>query len=631
MGENIKATSLAKGINNLVERIYGNDILDIILTKIELKKAISSYAKKYMSKYGTIKVLGMSKPIPVIDIYTGVNVANSAMRHQFSNIESLEKIYLNEGFGGFSDKKNNQDGIKVANETQLLNVLGAPGSGKSTLLKRIGIEAITASNEGLYTHNLLPVLIELKLIKTKEPILFDFVLEHLIDYGFPEDKNTLEVMLKKGAFLFLFDGLDEVESIYIKGITEAISKFHNKFNENRYITTCRTAFYSNNFNNFTDVFLLDFDNKQIKRFAFNWFKSKELINEYDKFMKEITSNRNSSTYDLARTPLLLTFMCIVYSKTLSFPVNRASLYKKALETLLHDWLVEKQVSVFDAFKGLHVDLEILMLASLAGPMYENNKLFFQDHEIAHVFKSFLSEELNAPKNIDSKKLIKIIEQKQGVLVERTHGVFSFSHLTIHEYLAAYYFKENDKVEYLVKKYSLNNKWREVFLLLAGMGNAGKLIKNLCEQSNKLLANTLNFKKVCSWISDNVEMFDDPIRNMYIRFNYLHRFLVLGKDAFIPNTLNFNSRRLADDIAISINKLYKPDINFPKYSTIPDISENLLVDLSKNNRVYLWHSTEFVNVMDYLSIYNLILECKIASLSLGKKQWNNALNNFMNIP
>jgi predicted NACHT family NTPase len=53
-------------------------------------------------------------------------------------------------------------------------------------------------------------------------------------------------------------------------------------------------------------------------------------------------------------------------------------------------------------------------------------------------------------------------------VERARGEYSFSHLTLQEYLTAKYIVDNNLVGQVVKAHLTEPRWREVFLLIAGL-------------------------------------------------------------------------------------------------------------------------------------------------------------------
>ncbi|MEH2012321.1 hypothetical protein [Nostoc sp.] len=51
----------------------------------------------------------------------------------------------------------------------------------------------------------------------------------------------------------------------------------------------------------------------------------------------------------------------------------------------------------------------------------------------------MASSLNAPQHLDGESVLNAIALQQGILVERAEDVFSFSHLTLQEYLTGQYY------------------------------------------------------------------------------------------------------------------------------------------------------------------------------------------------
>ena len=83
-------------------------------------------------------------------------------------------------------------------------------------------------------------------------------------------------------------------------------------------------------------------------------------------------------------------------------------------------------------------------------------------------KEFLSSNLNAPKQLSGEQVLDAIAIQQGILVERVEDVYSFSHLTLQEYLTARYIYAHSQISQMVEKYLTDKRWREVFLLTSGL-------------------------------------------------------------------------------------------------------------------------------------------------------------------
>lgn len=486
----------------------GAEVKDAVL----LERASSEYLNRYLQRHGLVKILGMAQSVPLREIYTDVQLLRPDELRAFDNLDELEKAFRQREQGEIGQHRTKMDGVSVANKEQFLNVLGQPGAGKSTFLRRIGLEALTGHAAGLlsdrrkispYQFPSIPILIELKTLKAQQTDLIKLIEEEFAICGFPN--SFVAAALKRGDLLILLDGLDEVPTDKLESSIREIRNFVDRYDKNRFLTSCRTAFYKNWLTRFTDVVIADFDNSQVERFIQNWFRSS--IDLEQKTAEEcwtlLSSAHHVATLELARTPLLLTFLCLVYNRTQGFPSNRSSLYRRALGILLEEWAAEKRITRPTIYQGLHSDLELMLLANIAGPSFIESKLFFSEAELLNVIGTFLQEELNAPKHIDSRSVLHAIEVEQGLLIKRPHGAYSFSHLTLHEFLAAHYINSEERSFEFVERSLTEPRWREVLLLLAGLGKADGLLQRMANEIVTMSHKSGAITAVLRWAADTV--------------------------------------------------------------------------------------------------------------------------------
>ncbi|KAM3096256.1 type II toxin-antitoxin system HicA family toxin [Phormidesmis sp. 146-35] len=241
--------------------------------------------------------------------------------------------------------------------------------------------------------------------------------------------------------------------------------FHaqSKHKQNRFIASCRTAAYHSRFRQFKDVEMADFDDVQIQQFITNWFQSEQdkQFGIAEKCWERLQEPEYSATKELAQTPLLLTLLCLVFDDSQAFPKNRAVLYGDVLDVLLKKWAAEKRIQRDPIYKDLSVALEEMMLGEIAYAGFVRNRLFFSRREVVQQICTFLESNLNAPKHLDGKEVLKAIQIQQGILVERAADVLSFSHLTIQEYLVAQHIADHNLIEELVAGNIAERRWRDV--------------------------------------------------------------------------------------------------------------------------------------------------------------------------
>ncbi|MBD2296436.1 NACHT domain-containing protein [Anabaena sphaerica FACHB-251] len=468
-------------------------------TKNLIYQASKQYILTYQKRYNRLRVLGMQQPVNLDDIYTEVQCLQPDEIGKFESITALEKNYRKNGSRRLTNEKYaRQDGIIIANEYQHLMILGQPGAGKSTFLRKIGLEAIKGKS-GQIQRECIPILIELKQLTDININIYQFLQREFAYIYLPFSEDFLNEALENGKLLILLDGLDEVPNKNLDLAIQKIKKFVNRYNHNYFIISCRTAAYRNKFKDFKEFAIADFDDKQIQQFINNWFYSEvdKKLGTAEKCWNKIKSEE--STKELGRTPLLLTFLCLEYDESQDLPEKRATLYGNALDILLRRWAAEKRLPNEPVYRQLGIDLEKIMLADIAYHNFVADKLFFSQQEVSNKIKRFLSSNDNAPKNLDSGKVLDAITTEQGILVERARDVYSFSHLTLQEYLTAQYIYDHGLVEKLVTEHLTDNRWKEVFLLVAGVmrGGADHLLL-LMEKAAQKYINTPKLQALLNW-------------------------------------------------------------------------------------------------------------------------------------
>lgn len=180
---------------------------------------------------------------------------------------------------------------------------------------------------------------------------------------------------------------------------------------------------------------------------------------------------NERIRELAINPLMLTVIALVHRDRVKLPYRRAELYAEAVDVLLGKWDEARGISdlaIMDDRPFVAGDKR-LVLQSIALYMHENQKKEISGEEFERLlhqaFAGLLTDEGRLRSVIE--RFQRVIEERTGLLAARGEGVFSFSHLTFQEYLAALAVAARD--DYV--EYSLGHAdkacWREAILLEAG--------------------------------------------------------------------------------------------------------------------------------------------------------------------
>jgi predicted NACHT family NTPase len=259
-----------------------------------------------------------------------------------------------------------------------------------------------------------------------------------------EDVKTL---LNHGRLLILLDGLDEVPESDSHQVLKQIRQFFHQYYKNQFALSCRTTSVPYRFQGFTEVEIAELTDTQIAAFAKKYFVAiakndpkQGLIKAYQ-FIEQLGHPENRQILELAVTPLLLTFTCLVFQSKANFPSKRAKLYEEGLNILLVRWKLFKGIRQDDAYEQLSLANKIKLLNKVGALTFEQNDYFFEQSKIQQYIADYLRLLPNAETDavalqLDSEAVLKSIEWQHGLLVERSRRIYSFSHLTFQEYFTA---------------------------------------------------------------------------------------------------------------------------------------------------------------------------------------------------
>jgi predicted NACHT family NTPase len=524
-----------------------NEDLEIDKLVQEVRYHIQPYIQQ---RCDTMRVLDMSQPIGLDDIYISVNILEKITRTWRWELDQLLRDVSSRDFDRFNlgnVREERVPGVEAVQRFSKLMILGKPGAGKTTFLKHLAMQCICEQK------NLVPVFITLKdFAETPEQIDLLNYIARLIDLPSQtkEEIAWLVKILRAGKVFIFLDGLDEIKDTDNHRIFQQIRSFVEKFYRNQYIITCRIAAKEYTFDNFTEVEIADFDDQQITNFAVKWFRSKNAPIKANNFLEKL--KKEQPIKELATSPILLTLLCLVFEDTGSFPSNRSELYKGGLDVLLKHWDATRNIERDQVYKKLSLQRKEDLLSQIAYSNFEAGNYFFKQKELERQITEYIKNLLDA--NTDQKKLeldseavLKSIESQHGLFVERARGIYSFSHLTFHEYFTARQIVENcnpksmeDEMLNILVNHLTEKRWREVFLLTIGMLTTSNCLLRLMKQYiDQLLAGDEKLQQFLQWVNEKSKSLSfGDYKPAAIRACYFDFDIALDRDRTLACLLDF---------------------------------------------------------------------------------------------
>ncbi len=575
----------------------------------------------------TMRVLDMSHPIDLENIYTGTDVLEKITSRRRLGIADLLATY--HGRDRIEMGLLNEDRIssmEALNRYSKLMLLGKPGAGKTTLLKYTALKC----SQGDIFINLVPIFVVLRQYAGAEsqPRLLDYISQDFYAYNIGDETNVKQLLRQGRAILFL-DGLDEVRENDLHRVLEDLQSFSEQYYTNRFVITSRLGSQEYVFEKFTEVEVANFQPLQISQFAQRWFFNNSRHREL--FLRKVEDNR--PIQELATNPLLLTLLCLVFDEFGDFPTNRSELYREGLDVLLKKWDAKRNIERHQIYKNLSMQRKEDLLAQVACTTFYQGDYFFRQVDL----ESYITEYIrNLPKahtdeealQLDSAEIIKAIESQHGLFVERAKGIYSFSHLTFHEYLAArelVYNGDQDTLTLLASKIT-DPRWHDILRLAVGMmRSADELLLLMKEHCDRLLAKDRQLQSLLQWVNQKAESVQVTDRIQSVRAFYLTLGRAIAQSSSL-NLANVLTRSLVLDLDLCQNRNLNIDLAFDLARALETKDgEDLGLDLELDLSLALEYAQEAVDPLLADALTELIEACpEDADSEIKWEDWANNL-------
>lgn len=341
-------------------------------------------------------------------------------------------------------------------------IFGLPGMGKTTSMKMIAYKLVT-DESFLPNYFSIPIVLRFRELKgnftekelkqNSHNIIFIYIF-NLFNIKFNiENEKAEEIfqyshsnILREVAFkildrlklILIFDGFDEIEQELRHDLFSQIKEISYKTVNTKILLTSRTGEFSYNVENFHYYEIAPLSNQQIKIFSQKWLG--EL--KYDTFISKL---ENSSFFDTAIRPLILSFLCVIYLYNDELPNKPKFIYQEIIDLLLERWDKERAIGRKSKFSNFNKNQKLEFIKYLAFYLIIDSKYFFNKHDIQIAYTE-IAEEFELDK-FKYQEVINEIEEYSGIFIQSGADRYEFPHKSIQEFLAA---------EYLVKYHPISN-------------------------------------------------------------------------------------------------------------------------------------------------------------------------------
>jgi formylglycine-generating enzyme required for sulfatase activity len=404
-------------------------------------------------------------------------------------------------------------------------LLGSPGSGKSTGLRHLTVYIATALLSGKKTLR-IPFFCPLGPVaedlgddpRQDRDTLVAALLRPVLGAGALREGLRAQVVtaITNGNAFLLFDGLDEVPGVpeptaagmlsRRERIADAIRAFAREVGSAPVVVTCRTRPYEQDASwqlreGWAVRRLQPFAFGQIRAFITRWYaatcrdgqgryQSAEAAERAKRLIALLGQPDRQTLRDLAATPLLLTMLVLLDYNNTRMPEKRVDVYEELVKLLLDRWegVRSSDVDRRPQRIGERLGLKHLTVDDLRPALHE---LAFTAHRqqvdgrgvltgalLRETLDAFFARKLNPanPKAVlaeaahPREKLMRLLLEESGLLLEEADETYVLPHLTFEEYLAACHLAGRDS-QGIALAYAQwatgGERWREVVHLLMG--------------------------------------------------------------------------------------------------------------------------------------------------------------------
>jgi predicted NACHT family NTPase len=421
------------------------------------------YADYILRNVGMFPLFGTTKSASVEDAYVHVMVTADIERMRYRSVHDIDAALRRQRLGDARSSASDTDLLSVINLTQAdVALTGLPGSGKTTALRWLAVAA--AKGATVRERRVMPIFLTARDMALELVTIKTGAQSFLRSLGVSETDRVLEKMMKRGDLMILLDGVDEVAAEYQRRLLMEVSELRADFPRTVIVVSARPYSLDVDLAGMKKCETMPLSGSARQELVRKWFEATDA----DKGQRLLSECKGSpDLLDLGSSPLLLSMICALYANDLKIPTEQDELYARLTEGLLGAWDAFRNVARQTVLRDYTVRRRVTLATWIAAETFDAGRRVFGGSDLTSLgtLERF-GEAVRMPR-LSADDVLRALFNDFGILVERSPGLFSFSHLTFQEYLTAQYIVENRRELPLLER-GRDAEWFEVIRLVAKM-------------------------------------------------------------------------------------------------------------------------------------------------------------------
>ena len=425
----ISSIMLKQGISegfSIIKKIFKSQKIELVTKYEDLETAFLQHNNFIINTTKNISFRESKNVRKINDVYINLDIELQPKSLKFKEQVSEKKVIT-------------EILVENSGENHII-ILGGPGAGKTTTVKHI---CQLLLKDEIEINFKFPILILLREISDSETIYSRLKNILGIEIATKQEDNIraientefrekyINAYLNSLNIVLILDGFDEIKPSRKDLFFKEIKSLMNNLSSGLVILTSRSASYSYSIDNSIEYEICDLSDKQVNKFVDKWFNDRNIASQFKKNIK------NSKFYDLSLRPLTLAHLCAIYEKTKKFYDKPKSIYKKLVRLLIEEWDEERDINRESKYADFDNERKFEFLSNFAYDLTINYSHKIYSEEDFENSYSRLYSSFGLPRN-EKNKVIKEIEEHNGIIIKSSYNSYEFVHKSMQEYLSAEY-------------------------------------------------------------------------------------------------------------------------------------------------------------------------------------------------